>query len=60
MAATLYRRKRGPRRFGQKLDSEDSMERSRRGHPGDLITRGKALGLYPIRSLAPVRGSNED
>ena len=31
VAATVYRREQGPRRFGQKLDSEDGGERSERG-----------------------------
>ena len=31
VAATMYWRKQGPRCFGQKLDSEDDGERSRRG-----------------------------
>ena len=33
VAATVYRREQGPRRFGRKLDSEDGGERSGRGLP---------------------------
>ena len=33
VAATVYRREQGPRRFGRKLDSEDGGEQSGRGLP---------------------------
>jgi hypothetical protein len=64
VAATVYRREQGPRRFGQKLDSEDGGERSRRGLlEGTLETHlrvGKDQGYprsYPTRSLALARDS---
>ena len=67
VVVTVYRREQGPRRFGQKLDSEDGGERSRRGlSEGMLETHlrmGKARGYprsYPTGSLALARGSNED
>jgi hypothetical protein len=50
VAATVYQRKQSPRRFSQKLDSEDDRERSRRGLvEGTLETHlrvGNARG-YP-------------
>ena len=67
VAATVYRREQGPRRFGQKLDSEDGGERSGRGLPESTqethLHVGKARGYprsYPTKSLALARGSNED
>ena len=73
VAATMYRREQGPWWFGQKLDSEDGGERSRRGFAtsgftGDPLTRGEGselstelpdreLGLY-VGFLA--KGFNED
>jgi hypothetical protein len=62
VAATVYRREQGPRRFGRKLDSEDGREQSGRGLPeGTPETHlhvGKAQGYpqsYPTGSL-PLRG----
>ena len=67
VAATMYRREQGMRRFGQKLDSEDGGERSVRGLPEGTpethLCVGKAQGYpqsYPTGSLALARGSNED
>jgi hypothetical protein len=63
VAATVYRREQGPRRFGWKLDSEDGRERSRRVTPETHLRMGKARGYprsYPTRSLDFARGSNED
>ena len=67
VAATVYRREQGPRRFGQKLDSEDGGEQSRRGlledTPETHLHVGKARGYpwsYLTWSLALARASNED
>ena len=67
VATTVYRRERGPRRFGRKLDSEDDGERSGRGLPEGTpethLRMEKAWGYpwsYPTKSLALARGSNED
>ena len=71
MAATVYRREQGPRRFDRKLDSEDGGERSGRGLPegtGDPLAHGEGPGLSTElfdRELGPsegflARGSNED
>ena len=73
VAAIVYRREQGPRRFGQKLDSEDGGEWSRRGFATsgltrDPLARGEGLELsieLPDRELGPcegflVRGSNEN
>ena len=67
VAATVYRREQGPRRFGRKLDSEDGGEPSGRGWskgtPETHLHVGKARGYpqsYLTRSLALVRVSNED
>ena len=64
VAATVYRREQGSRRFGQKLDSEDGGERSGRGLPNGTsethLRVGKALSYpwsYLTRSLALVRDS---
>ena len=60
VAATVYRREQGPRRFGRKLDSEDGGERSGRGTLETHLHMGKAGGYprsYPTRSLALVRDS---
>ena len=66
VAATVYRREQGLRRFSQKLDCEDGGERSGRGLPKGTpethLRVGKArdyLRSYPTRSLALARGSNE-
>ena len=63
VAATVYQREQGPRRFGRKLDSEDGGERSERGlpkahqrptcawgRPGAIhgVTR---LGAWPLRGI---------
>ena len=73
VAATVYRREQGPRRFGRKLDTEDGGERSRRGFATsgltrDPLMRGKGPELsteLPDLELGPhegflARGSNED
>ena len=64
VAATVYRREQGPRRFSWKLDSENGGERSRRGLPKDTpethLCVGKAWGYsrsYPTGSLALARNS---
>ena len=64
VAATMYRREQGPRRFGRKLDSEDDGERSGRGlsegTPETHLRVGKARGYprsYPTGSLALARDS---
>ena len=64
VAATMYRRKHGPWRFGRKLDSEDGGEHSGRGLPEGTpethLHMGKAQGYprsYPTRSLALARDS---
>ena len=62
VAATVYRREQGPRRFGQRLDSEDGGERSGRGLPeGTLETHlrvDKARAIHGVtRQRAwPLRG----
>ena len=72
VAATVYRREQGPRRFDRKLDSEDGGGRSgrglREGIPETHLRMGKAWGLsteLPDRELGPcegflARGSHED
>jgi hypothetical protein len=45
MAATVYRRERGPRRFGRKLDSGDGMERPRGAGSGAPLARGEGPRL---------------
>ena len=71
VAATVYRREQGPRRFGQKLDSEDGGEHPERlvgRHVGDPLAHGEGPRLsteLPDRELSPcegflTRGSNED
>jgi hypothetical protein len=59
-AATVYRRERGPRRFGRKLDSEDGGERPRGAGSGAPLARGEGLqlstelldqGAWPSRGL---------
>jgi hypothetical protein len=67
VGATVYRREKGPWRFDRKLDSEGSVEQSRRGMPEDTsethLRVGKARGypwIYPIGSSTHVRGSNEN
>ena len=65
VAATMYRREQGPRRFDRKLDSEDGGERSGRGFAMSGLTRdplhmGKARSYprsYPTGSLALERDS---
>ena len=64
VAATVYQREQGSRRFGRKLDSEDSGERSGigllKGTPETHLCVGKAWGYlrsYLTRSLALVRDS---
>ena len=64
VAATVYRREQDPRRFGQKLDSEEGGERSGRGFAKSGLTRdplacGEGLGLsteLPDRELGPCEG----
>ena len=73
VAATVYRREQGPRRFDWKLDSEDGGERSGRrfatsGLTGDPLTHGEGPELsteLPDRELGPyvgflAKGFNED
>jgi hypothetical protein len=43
--ATVYRRERGSRRFGQKLDSGDGGERLRGTESGVPLARGEGLWL---------------
>ena len=66
----MYHREQGPRRFGQKLDSETAgsiRERLAERHVGDPLTCGEGLRLsmeLPDRELGPcegflARGSNK-
>jgi hypothetical protein len=64
VAASVYRREQGPRRFSRKLDSKDGEERSGRGllkgTPETHLRVGKAQGYprsYPTGSLALARDS---
>jgi hypothetical protein len=59
-AATVYRRERGPRRFGRKLDSGDGGERPRGAGSGAPLARGEDprlstelldRGAWPSRGL---------
>ena len=59
-AATVYRRERGPRRFGRKLDSGDGGERPRGAGSGAPLARGEGprlstelldRGAWPSRGL---------
>ena len=59
-AATVYRVKRGPRRFGRKLDSGDGGERPRGAGSGAPLARGEGprlstelldRGAWPSRGL---------
>jgi hypothetical protein len=59
-AATVYQRERGPRRFGQKLDSGDDGERPRGAESGAPLARGGGPwlstelldhGAWPLRRL---------
>jgi hypothetical protein len=68
-AATVYRRKRGPQRFGRKLDSGDGGERSRGPEAKHHLRVEKArdsLRSYSTKVLSPRvgfplrRGTNED
>ena len=58
--ATVYRRERGPRRFGRKLDSGDGGERPRGAGSGAPLARGEGpwlsmelidRGAWPLRGL---------
>ena len=60
-AATVYRRERGPRRFGRKLDSGDGGERPRGAGSGAPLARGEGprlsmelldRGAWPSRGLS--------
>jgi hypothetical protein len=60
MAATVYRRERGPQRFGWKLNSGDSVERPRGAGSGAPLACGEGLrlstellnrGAWPSRGL---------
>jgi hypothetical protein len=60
MAATVYRRDRGPCRFDRKLDSGDSGERAREAGSGAPLARGEGprlstelldCGAWPSRGL---------
>jgi hypothetical protein len=44
-AATMYRRERGPWRFGRKLDSGDGAERPRGARSGAPLARGEGSRL---------------
>jgi hypothetical protein len=59
-AATVYRRERGPRLIGRKLDSEDDGERPRGAGSGAPLARGEGprlstelldRGAWPSRGL---------
>jgi hypothetical protein len=59
MAATVYRRERGPRRFGRKLDSGDGGERPRGAKSGAPLVRGEGPRLSTElldRGARPSRG----
>ena len=64
LAATVYRREQGLWRFGQKLDSEDGRERSRRGFAtsgltGDPLAHREGPELsteLPDQELGPCEG----
>jgi hypothetical protein len=70
--ATVYRRERGPRRFGQKLDSGDDGECPRGARSGAPLARGEGLWLStellvqgacllgPRVGFPLRRGTNED
>ena len=68
MAATVYQREQGPRRFSRKLDSEDGGEWSRRGFATSGLTRdplahgeGPELSTeLPDQEGFLVRGFNKD
>jgi hypothetical protein len=69
MAATVYRRERGPRHFGRKPDSGDGGERPRGGGIGAPLTRGEGprvstelldRGAWPSCGLPLRRDTNED
>jgi hypothetical protein len=58
---TVYRRERGPRRFGRKLDSEDGGERPRGAGSGAPLMHGEGprlsmelldRGAWPSRGLS--------
>jgi hypothetical protein len=59
-AATVYRRERGPQRFGRKLDSGDDGEHLRGARSGAPLARGEGprlstelldRGAWPSRGL---------
>jgi hypothetical protein len=59
-ATTVYRKERGPRSFGRKLDSGDNGERPRGAGSGAPLARGEGLhlsmelldrGAWPSRGL---------
>jgi hypothetical protein len=59
MVATVYRRERGPRRFGRKLDSGDGGERPRGARSGAPLARGEGSRLFTElldRGAWPSRG----
>jgi hypothetical protein len=59
IAVTVYRRERGPRRFGRKLDSGDGGERTRGAGSGAQLTRVEGPRLsteLPDRGAWPSRG----
>jgi hypothetical protein len=64
-AATVYRRERGPRRFGQKLDSGDGGECPRGARSGAPLARGEGprlstelldRGAWPSRGFPLAQG----
>jgi hypothetical protein len=56
----VYRRERGPRRFGRKLDNGDNGERPRGAGSGALLARGEkargSLRSYSTEVLGPRVG----
>jgi hypothetical protein len=59
VAATMYWRERYLRRFGRKLNSEDSVETSGRGIPETHLCVGEGPVLFmelPDRELGPCEG----
>jgi hypothetical protein len=59
MAATVYRRERGPRRFGRKLDNGYNGEHPRGTESGAPLARGEGLRLsteLPDQGAWPSHG----
>ena len=51
VAASVYQREQGPRRFGRKLDSEGSGE-----HPGEACRKARRRPTYAWRRLEAIHG----